>query len=72
MEQKFGDVLTLSVTKLKKKGESEFGCEWKDVRCNKRESKGRSGLNSESGGETVCGGMKGSVIKANVGESKVW
>ena len=46
-------------------------CEWKDVRCDQKERKGRNGLNGESGRETVCGGMEGSVIKADVGENKV-
>ena len=42
------------------------------MRCDQRESKGRSGLNGECGSEAVCDGMEGSVIKADVGESKVW
>ena len=29
-------------------------CEWKTVRCDQRESKGRSGLNGECDSETVC------------------
>ena len=37
-------------------------CVWKDVRCEQRESKGRSGLNGESGSETVCGGMEGRLM----------
>ena len=70
VKQKF-DVLALSETKLKGKEECEFGCEWKDVRCDQRQSKRRSGLNGESGSETVCGGMEGSVVKADVDEGKV-
>ena len=66
VEQKF-DVLAMSETKLKGKGKYE----WKDVRCDQSESKGRSGLNGEYGSETACDGMEGSVIKADVGEGKV-
>ena len=29
-------------------------CEWKDVKCDQRQRKGRSGFNGESGSETVC------------------
>ena len=53
------------------KDEYEFGCEWKDVRCDHRESQGRSDLNGESGSEIVCGEMEGNVIKADVDEGKV-
>ena len=44
VKQKF-DVLALSETKLKEKGECEIGCEWKDIRCDQRERKGWSGPN---------------------------
>ena len=44
VKQKF-DVLALSETKLKQKGECEIGCEWKDIRCDQRERKGWSGPN---------------------------
>ena len=37
-------------------------CEWKGVTCDQRESKGSSGLNGESGNETVCGGQEGSPL----------
>ena len=43
--------------------------EWKDVKCEQRETKGTSG---ECGSETVCGGIEGNVVKADVDESKVW
>ena len=47
-------------------------CVCKEVKCEQRESKGRSDLNGECGSKTVCGGMEGSVINGGVGESKVW
>ena len=68
VEQKF-DVLALSETKLNGKGAFVFGCEWKYVRCDQREG---SGLNGESGSETMCGGVEKNVIMADVGASKVW
>ena len=46
-------------------------CDWKDFKCDQRESKGKSSLDGESSSETVCDGMEGSVIKAVV-ERKVW
>ena len=70
VEQNF-DVLALSESNLKEKGEYDFGCEWKDVRFDQKESKGRSDLISESDSDVVCGGMERSVIKTDVGKSKV-
>ena len=45
------------------KSTCEFGCKWKDVMCEQRESNGKSGLNGESGSKTVCGGMEENAIK---------
>ena len=42
----------------------------KDVRCDQRESKGRSGIIRKCGSDIACNGMEGSVIKADVGESQ--
>ena len=67
VEQKF-DVLALSETKLNGKGECEFACD----RVRMSGVIRGSGLNSESGSETVCAGIEGSVIKDDVGEIKVW
>ena len=50
-------VLALSEPKLKGKGNCKFGC-----------VSGWIGLNGESGIETVCGGMEGVVIKADVAD----
>ena len=68
MEQKF-DVLVLNETKLKGKGDCEFGCVSGRMSGVTR-GKTREGVKlMVSLAETLCGEMEGGVIKADVCES---
>ena len=63
------DVLAWGETKLKEKGECEFGCVSGRI---SGVSKMESGLSSEFGNETVCSEVEGIVIKADLCKNKAW